>query len=72
MSEDVIVCPHCHQIVRSKVCPECGGAKSLHAPHCLKCSVLFRKPAGPRMEVGNGWPKARFARRMRQLYGDAY
>jgi DnaJ-class molecular chaperone len=73
MSEDVIRCPHCQGVVRSKVCPDCGGAKSLQSMRCLQCSVPKRqKPTKRRAEQGNGWPRTAFAKRMIALYGDKY
>lgn len=43
-------CPHCHQEIPGKSCPECGSQVPVESRYCLACGAAF----GQAEEAGGG------------------
>lgn len=39
-------CPHCHQEIPGKMCPECGASVPGESRYCMACGASFEEKSG--------------------------
>ena len=40
-------CPHCHEVIRGKECPECEAMIPLESRFCMNCGKAIEKASEP-------------------------
>ncbi len=47
-------CPHCHQAIPGKMCPECGTSVPGESRFCMVCGASFKSEEGAASDADDG------------------